>query len=82
MTFRGRNMVTSSTSRNTSLCRFDECSKWDGLCKENSCHRTPECQRGMFPCFFFGFTSRLFSSARRAVMMRCRVSAGSITASR
>src|SRR5258708_7753315 len=38
-------------------------------------------QSGMLPCFFFGFVSRLFSRARRAVIMRARVSAGSMTAS-
>src|SRR5260370_461045 len=37
--------------------------------------------RGMLPCFFLGLVSRLFSRARRAVMMRARVSAGSVTAS-
>src|SRR5260370_15993480 len=34
---------------------------------------------GMLPCFFLGLVSRLFSRARRAVMMRARVSAGSIS---
>jgi hypothetical protein len=38
--------------------------------------------KGMLACFFFGFMSRLFSSARREVMMCRRVSAGSITPSR
>src|SRR5216684_1737252 len=41
----------------------------------------PPFHRGMLPCFFFGFVSRLFSRARRAVMILARVSAGSMTAS-
>src|SRR5258708_31271222 len=36
---------------------------------------------GMLPCFFLGLVSRLFSRARREVMMRARVSAGSMAAS-
>jgi hypothetical protein len=36
---------------------------------------------GMFPCFFLGLVSFLFSSARKAVMTRDRVVAGSIMAS-
>src|SRR5262249_50687587 len=36
---------------------------------------------GMFPCFFRGFWSRLFSRDRRATITRSRVSDGSITAS-
>src|SRR5580700_5951213 len=38
-------------------------------------------QSGMLPCFFRGLLSRLFSRARRAVMMRKRVSEGSMMAS-
>ncbi len=38
-------------------------------------------QSGMLPCFLRGLVSRLFSRARRAVMMRERVSAGSMMAS-
>src|SRR5260370_32137284 len=36
---------------------------------------------GMLPCFFLGLVSRLVSRARRAVMTRARVAAGSMTAS-
>ena len=38
-------------------------------------------QSGILPCFFLGFESRLFSSARKEVIRRARVSRGSITAS-
>lgn len=36
---------------------------------------------GMFPCFFGGLKSRLLRSMPRALMMRARVSRGSITSS-
>src|SRR5882672_7069895 len=36
---------------------------------------------GIFPCFFLGLVSRLFSSERRAVMSFARVWEGSMTAS-
>lgn len=39
-------------------------------------------QRGMLPCFFVGFRSRLFRSISRALMTRSLVSLGSITSSR
>ena len=37
--------------------------------------------KGMFPCFFHGFSSRLFWSMSKALITLARVSRGSITSS-